>query len=127
MRHPHAAQAAPAIAKAANTDTSTHTPEPGNCVRAEMLTPRQVAELAQMSYHAVLRAINDGELAASRLRGRLRVQPADFNAWVDGSRVTLAKAPRPRIAQATSQRSRPGAGPTAGSLDLLSAIERKAS
>ncbi|MHB1538676.1 MAG: helix-turn-helix domain-containing protein [Solirubrobacteraceae bacterium] len=95
---------------------------------AELLTPRQVSELAQMSYHAVLRAINDGQLAASRLRGRLRVRRIDFDAWVEESRVTPVAAARvPPADAAPLRRASRSPHRRAGSFDLLSAIEAEAS
>lgn len=53
-----------------------------------MLTPREIAELCGLSYRSVLRAIEDGELRAFRLRGRLRVDNEDYVAWLEGARVT---------------------------------------
>jgi excisionase family DNA binding protein len=123
----HSAHPAPGTAKVTSTDAPADATEPANCVSAELLTPRQVSELAQMSYHAVLRAVNDGELTASRLRGRLRVRRADFDAWVDGSRITPVKAVQLQLAEVASQRSERTPRPAAGSFDVLSAIEAEAS
>jgi Helix-turn-helix domain len=94
---------------------------------AELLTPRQVSELAQMSYHAVLRAINDGQLAASRLRGRLRVRRVDYDTWVQESRVTPVNAGHRHLAEAPPPRPSRLPRPVAGSFDVLSAIEAEAS
>ena len=52
-----------------------------------MLTPREIAQKCQLNYRTVLRAIEAGELPASRLRGRLRVDEDDFAAWVDKNKV----------------------------------------
>lgn len=54
----------------------------------QLLTVTQVAEQVGLSEWAVRRAIHDGELAASKLRGRLRVDAVDLQAWIDGSRVS---------------------------------------
>ena len=53
-----------------------------------LLTVSEVAEATGLSPNAVYRAIWDGELRASKLRGRLRVQLADFDAWIDSNLVT---------------------------------------
>ena len=52
-----------------------------------LLSPEQVAEMCGLSRRAVYRAIERGELAASRLCHRLRVRPADVDAWVAANRV----------------------------------------
>lgn len=57
-----------------------------------LLSPRDVAELVPIGYHAVLRAIRSGELRASELRGRYAIRPADFEAWV---RQNVVKPPAP--------------------------------
>lgn len=52
-----------------------------------MLTPKEIAALTGLSYRSVLRAIEDGELRAFRLRGRLRVDHGDYEAWKEAHRV----------------------------------------
>lgn len=52
-----------------------------------LLTVDQVAEEVGLSRDAVYRAIHDGQLSASKLRGRLRVSPAAVTAWVDAATV----------------------------------------
>lgn len=47
----------------------------------------EVAEATGLSSNAVYRAIAAGELRASRLRRRLRVQAADLDAWIDSNVV----------------------------------------
>jgi excisionase family DNA binding protein len=49
----------------------------------------EVAQATGLSDNAVYRAISDGELRASKLRGRLRVELADLDAWIE-SNVALA-------------------------------------
>jgi excisionase family DNA binding protein len=90
----------------------------------QLLTPREVAARAQISYHAVLRAINAEELVASRLRGRLRVRRSDFDAWIEGNRVRAPKEAPLKLVDVPPRRPRPL---EPGSLDALTAIEREAS
>ena len=52
----------------------------------------EVVEVTGLSANAIYRAIWDGELRASKRRGRLRVQLADLDAWVDSNRVTTRGA-----------------------------------
>jgi excisionase family DNA binding protein len=49
-----------------------------------LLTPQQVADLCQLSARTVVRAIERGELRASKLatRGGWRMVPADVDAWL---------------------------------------------
>lgn len=83
-RHAHSMPLTLGGVKVTGTEAPADAAGPATCASVELLTPRQVSGLTQMSYHAVLRAINDGELVASRLRGRLRVRRVDFDAWVEG-------------------------------------------
>jgi excisionase family DNA binding protein len=53
-----------------------------------LLTVAQVAEATGLSPKAVYRAVADGELRASKLRGRLRIQLADLDAWIDSNLIT---------------------------------------
>jgi excisionase family DNA binding protein len=53
----------------------------------ELLTPDDVARLTGLSAYTIRAAVRDGELAASKLRGRIRIHPDDLAAWVDESRV----------------------------------------
>jgi excisionase family DNA binding protein len=57
-------------------------------VSDRLLTVSEVAEATGLSRNAVYRAIWEGELRASKLRGRLRVQLADLDLWVDSNLVT---------------------------------------
>ena len=52
-----------------------------------LLTVSEVAELTGFSSNAVYRAIAGGELRASKLRGRLRVQLVDLDSWIDSNVV----------------------------------------
>lgn len=67
-----------------------------------LLSVPEVAQLCGLSEKAVRRAIDDGELAASKLRSRLRIRPEDVEAWIctaarsHGTQVTPRRRPRPR-------------------------------
>lgn len=62
-----------------------------NQLERRLLTVSEVAEGTGLSSNAVYRAIAVGELRASKLRGRLRVQLADLDTWID-SNVVCARA-----------------------------------
>ena len=62
-----------------------------------LLCPRDIAIRTGLSYHAVLRTIHRGELQAFRICGRIRVRPADLDAWIEASPV----APRGRDSTAS--------------------------
>jgi excisionase family DNA binding protein len=61
-------------------------------------TVSEVARRCGLSEKAVRRAIDDGELRASKLRSRLRIKPEDVNVWIAESsraaRVTSLSRPR---------------------------------
>jgi excisionase family DNA binding protein len=46
-------------------------------------SPKQVAESCGLSTRAIYRAIDRGELRATRLCGRLRVRSADVQEWIE--------------------------------------------
>jgi excisionase family DNA binding protein len=82
----------------------------------ELLSVSEVSRITGLSANAVYRAIWSGELCASKLRGRLRVQKSDVEAWVVAGRVAPPRAepqPPPRAC-----RRRP-AGPGRGLRELL--------
>jgi excisionase family DNA binding protein len=54
-----------------------------------LLCPRDNATRAGLSYHAVLRAIHRGDVRAFRVCGRIRVRPADVDAWIEASPVVV--------------------------------------
>ena len=58
-----------------------------NQLERRLLTVSEVGEATGLSSNAVYRAIAAGELRASKLRGRLRVQLADLDAWIDSNIV----------------------------------------
>jgi excisionase family DNA binding protein len=81
-----------------------------------LFTVSQVAETTGLSRNAVYRAIGDGQLRASKLRGRLRVQLADLDAWIDSNVVTTRA-----VHEESPAPARPSGrnGPGRGLLELL--------
>jgi excisionase family DNA binding protein len=57
-----------------------------------LLSPEQVATMCGLSRRAVYRAIERGELIASRVCSRLRIRPEDVADWLDRNRVEPATA-----------------------------------
>lgn len=55
--------------------------------RRRLLAVAEVAETIGLSESAVYRAIATGELRASKLRGRLRVQLSDLDSWIESNLV----------------------------------------
>jgi excisionase family DNA binding protein len=74
-----------------------------------LLTVSEVAEATGLSSNAVYRAIAAGELRASKLRRRLRVQAADLDAWID-SNVVCARGADGSPPPPTLRPGRPGHG-----------------
>jgi excisionase family DNA binding protein len=56
-------------------------------VAASLLSPEDVAKHCGLSRKAVYRAIERGELPASKLCSRLRIRPEDVERWIDSSRL----------------------------------------
>ena len=52
-----------------------------------LLSPEDVACRCGFSRRAVYRAIERGELPASRLCSRLRIRPEDLDGWISANRV----------------------------------------
>ncbi len=64
-----------------------------------LLSPLEVAERCGLSRLAIYRAIERGELEASKLCGKWRIRPSDLDAWIDANRSapqspSTASAPR---------------------------------
>jgi excisionase family DNA binding protein len=53
----------------------------------KLLSPQQIRDLTGLHEEVIRRAIRDGELRASKLRGKLRVRPQDYDAWIDQNAV----------------------------------------
>lgn len=88
----------------------------------QFLTVLEIAERTQLSPWAIRRAISDGELPASKLRGRLRVDALDFQGWIDGCRVQPSPAravPMPTVLEPSP------AAPEAGSFRARLREERR--
>jgi excisionase family DNA binding protein len=49
----------------------------------ELLTVEEVARICGLSEWAIRRAIDDGELPASKLRSKWRIRPTDLEAWFE--------------------------------------------
>jgi excisionase family DNA binding protein len=76
-----------------------------------LLNVAEVADATGLSPNAVYRAISAGELRASKLRGRLRVQLADLDAWIDSNLVSSRGAHEESPAPACPRgRNGPGRG-----------------
>ena len=95
----------------------------------QLLSPEQVATACGLSRRAVYRAIERGELRASRLCSRIRIRPADVDVWVDDNQIEpLSPVTRPlrpapsrqsdrstlrgsrRVAKIAANRARPSDG-----------------
>ena len=61
-----------------------------------LLSPEDVARHCGLSRRAVYRAIERGELRASRLCSRLRIRSQDVEAWITANSVEPAASPEPR-------------------------------
>ena len=58
-----------------------------------LMSPEEVARWCGLSRRAVYRAIERGELCASRLCHRLRVRPSDVEAWIELTHVVAITRP----------------------------------
>jgi excisionase family DNA binding protein len=67
----------------------------GNRPDRRLLAPDEVAAICGLSRKAVYRAIERGELRASRLCSRLRITPEDLDDWIDASQVEPTAPPAP--------------------------------
>jgi excisionase family DNA binding protein len=89
----------------------------------ETLTPREVAERAGFSYHAILRAIRRGDLGAFEpIPGRYRIEISEYERWLH---QPAPRTPAPPIERPRRERRRSGRDPALpGSMARLRAIER---
>ena len=60
-----------------------------------LLSPEEVARQCGLSRRAVYRAIERGELRASRLCSRIRIRAADVEAWVEENQIEPASRQTP--------------------------------
>jgi excisionase family DNA binding protein len=89
----------------------------------DVLSPREVAERAGFSYHAILRAIRRGDLEAFEpVSGHYRIELAEYERWL---RRPAARYLPPRQERAPRrERKRPSPDPTKpGSFARLRALE----
>lgn len=82
-----------------------------------LLTTADVARLSGFSTKTVRRAIAEGELVASLVRGEYRVWPDDYRRWIDGGQVA---------GETSRKRARPASDTGPGSLDRLRSMEADA-
>jgi excisionase family DNA binding protein len=69
-------------------------------------SPAEVALLVGLSRKAVYRAIERGDLAASRVASRLRIRPTDVDAWLDAGQVERSRGIAPSVADIAISRRR---------------------
>ncbi len=86
-----------------------------------MMTIRDVADACQLSDTAVRRAVYEGELQAVKLRSRLRITKADYDAWIASQRQPPHRAPTPPRPTARQPRQ-----PPAGSFRALARADDQA-
>jgi excisionase family DNA binding protein len=88
----------------------------------DVLTPREVADRAGFSYHAILRAIRRGDLRAYEpVPGRYRVELSEYERWLRRPARPHLPPPLPRPRR---ERPRPTGDPSQqGSFARLRAIE----
>ena len=90
----------------------------------DVITPREVAERSGFSYHAILRAIRRGDLAAFEpVPGHYRVGVDEYERWLRqparGRTARPPEAPRRRKRRVESSAAEPG------SFARLRAIEQR--
>ena len=89
----------------------------------DVISPREVADRAGFSYHAILRAIRRGDLRAFEpVPGHYRIEITEYERWLrrPARREVARLAPQPR-----EQRPRVNSSPSdPGSFARLRAIER---
>ena len=67
-----------------------------------MLTVQEVARRVGLTPCAIYRAIQRGELVAYKPAGRLRIREADFEHWLESTRVPTPTPPSARPAPVTA-------------------------
>jgi excisionase family DNA binding protein len=82
----------------------------------ELLTVEEVARICGLSEWAIRRAIDDGELRASKLRSRWRVRPEDLEGWLE---ACLNQPPSHLCSVRGGSISRPGTAHARDSLRSL--------
>jgi hypothetical protein len=89
----------------------------------DVLSPREVADRAGFSYHAILRAIRRGDLQAFEpVPGHYRIELIEYERWL--RRPARRNPPSPSEPTRRRERQRPTADPAQqGSFARLRAIE----
>ena len=59
----------------------------------ELLTVDDVARITQLSVFTVRAAVRACELPATKIRGRIRIAPADLADWIEEGRIKPPPAP----------------------------------
>jgi hypothetical protein len=91
--------------------------------RREVLSPREVAQRAGFSYHAILRAIRRGDLRAFEpVPGHYRIELADYECWLHRP-VRRSSGPSEPAASERLPRPRKSLSSERGSFARLRAIE----
>lgn len=92
-----------------------------------LLSVADVAIVVGMSEHTIRQAIRDGDLVASKLRGRIRIDPRDVLRWINDSTITPNG---PTVLPAPTRLVPPPVRPLVATPDnvdaLLAAARRKA-
>jgi excisionase family DNA binding protein len=103
---------------------STHgASSPATTPARDVLTPREVAERAGFSYHAILRAIRRGDLQAFEpVPGHYRIELEEYERWLHRpARCNLPSPPQPTPRREHRRATTDPAQP--GSLARLRAIQ----
>jgi hypothetical protein len=89
----------------------------------DVLSPREVADRAGFSYHAILRAIRRGDLQAFEpVPGHYRIEVVEYERWL--RRPARRNLPSPSQRAPRRERKRPSGDPTQpGSFARLRALE----
>jgi excisionase family DNA binding protein len=74
------------------TITLDHSDDDG-VIGHRLLSVQEAAHIVGLKHLAVRRAIQRGELPATKLCGRIRIQPADLRRWMAAGRVAPNVAP----------------------------------
>jgi hypothetical protein len=92
-----------------------------NAGARDVLSPREIADRAGFSYHAILRAIHRGDLRAFEpVPGRYRVEMVEYERWL---RTPARRVPEPSSTQNPSPRRRTRASDADRGSFARSAIE----
>jgi excisionase family DNA binding protein len=83
------------------------------------LSPKEVAVLLGLSRSAVYRLIEDGELPAYKVRGRLRVEPGEVRAFKQRNRVRPRNRHQVPMYEPASFPDRPDGGRFAAGLRAM--------